>query len=117
MSTEEQKTESVKEKPPSKPKRVRKPKASVDPNAPPKITRKLKKDIELSLKKIEGITAHIENVQDNAKTMAKKLIEQGYVNEGRELLYRSFKHDVSKFTGIEWEDMAPGLEVVDGTTK
>lgn len=117
MSEEPKSEQKEVSKPPSKPKKVRKKPVPVDPSAPPKITRKLKKDIELSLKKLEGITTHIKNVQDNATTMAKKLIEQGYVNMGRELISRAFKHDVSKFRGIEWEDMAPGVEVADGTSK
>lgn len=119
MNTEEQKTdEQVKEKLSSpKPKKSRSKSASTDPNIPPKITRGVKKEIELTLKKIEGITNHIENVQSNAITMAKKLIEQGYTDMGRELVARAFEHDVSKFSGIEWDNMAPGVEVVDGGAK
>lgn len=122
MSEPEQKSEQPKDiapsgKPPSKPRHPKHKKEVTDPNAPPKITRRLKKEIELSLKKVEGITAHIKNVQDNAKVMAKKLIEQGYINMGRELIFLAFKHDVSKLKGIEWEDMAPGTEVTDGTSK
>ena len=36
---------------------------------------------------------------------------------GRELVARAFRHDVSKFAGIEWDNMAPGVEIVDGGAK
>jgi hypothetical protein len=87
------------------------------PKKPTAITRKLKKEIELSLKKIRGIVNHIQNVQDNALLLGEKLIEVGEIDLGKELIALAFRHDNSKFFGIEWKNMAPGVEVIDTNSK
>ena len=96
--------------PKPRPKRARK----VDPN---KITRGTKKKIELSLKKVKGIVSHIRNVQDNCLALGEKLIGRGEIDLGREIIARAFRHDNSKFYGIEWDNMAPGVEITDGGAK
>jgi hypothetical protein len=96
---------------------VKKKKIKKTSSNTPKITRRVKKEIDLSLKKLKGIISHIRNVQDNCISLGEKLIELGHVNMGRELVARSFIHDNSKFHGIEWEYMAPGCEITDGGAK
>lgn len=97
-----------------KPKRTsRKPK---DPTKP-KITRGVKKRIELSLRKVKGIVGHIRNVQDNCLALGEKLMANGEIELGREIIARAFRHDNSKFYGIEWDNMAPGVEITDGGAK
>lgn len=86
-------------------------------NTPKKLSRKVKKEAEISLKKIKLIVSHIRNVQDNAITLGEKLIELGEINLGRELIARAFIHDNSKFYGMEWDNMAPGTEINDGGAK
>jgi hypothetical protein len=85
------------------------PPAVVDPNGLPKITRGLKKKIDLALINIDGIFRHIRNVQDNCLLLGKRLIERGQIELGRQLIANGFEHDVSKFYGVEWENMAPGV--------
>ena len=123
MTTDEQ-NESPKDtapsgKPPSKPKRISKPKKEVvDPNAPPKITRKVKKEIELATNNVDGIVRHIRNVQDNCILLGKKLIQQGHIDLGVNLIRNGFLHDSSKFVGIEWENMAPvGMSAQESAAK
>jgi hypothetical protein len=116
METPEKKAES--EEPSKSPKKtIAKKKTSKPSPKTPKITRRIKKEIELSLRKLKGITSHIRNVQDNCIVLGEKLIERGEVNLGREIIARSFIHDNSKFYGIEWDHMAPGTEITDSGVK
>ena len=55
------------------------------------------------LRKIHSITRHIKNVQDNGLLLAERLIEEGEFELGRRLVQRCFRHDNSKFGGVEWE--------------
>jgi hypothetical protein len=81
---------------------------SEDNNKPRKsrISNKLKKDIDLSLAKVEAIIRHIKNVQDNCLLMGKRLIESGQIDLGRMLIARGLTHDNSKFFGAEWDNMS-----------
>ena len=56
-------------------------------------------------KKIELLTQHIDNVQANCKIMARELIKKGEVETAKKLLIRSQRHDFSKWSGIEWENL------------
>jgi hypothetical protein len=58
------------------------------------------------LEKVESILRHVRNVQDNAILIAKKLIEKGEVVTGKLLITNSLSHDLSKFHGIEWDDLS-----------
>lgn len=78
---------------------------------------KLKKVAEETMDKIRGITRHIRNVEDNCLILGEKLIERGDINLGRQLIANGFVHDASKFTGIEFEYMAPGTPTVEETAK
>ena len=120
MNEETKKTETEESKPPSttpaKPKRKRKPLPPADPFNP-RMTRKLKKDIESTDGKIDGIVRHIRNVQDNCILMGEKLIAKGMIDFGKDLIARGFRHDNSKFYGIEWMNMAPGVPVQEKPDK
>jgi hypothetical protein len=70
------------------------------------ITRKVKKNIDLYLKKIKSIVNHIQGVQDNCLLLGEKLIEAGEIELGKQLIANGFIHDNSKFYGIEFEYMA-----------
>ena len=58
--------------------------------------------------KIRAILRHIKAVHENCLLLGERLIEQGQFSFGRQLIALSFKHDLSKFEGIEWDEMAPG---------
>ncbi len=66
-------------------------------------TDKQKKRAELVKSKIQAITKHIRNVEDNCLLLGTKLIERGDIELGRMLIANGFVHDASKFHGIEFE--------------
>ena len=75
---------------------------------------------EDTLKNIQGIIRHIRNVQDNGILLGERLIEAGEIILGKNLIANVFKHDNSKFYGIEWQELAPRsgkLEGSDSTTR
>ena len=55
------------------------------------------------LEYLDETIRHIQNVQQNCIILGKKLIDEGETRLGRMLIYNGFKHDVSKFAGIEWD--------------
>jgi hypothetical protein len=73
-----------------------------------KKTDRLKKEAEKTLEKIRGIARHIRNVEDNCLLLGEKLIDLGEIDLGHRLIANGFVHDASKFSGIEFEYMAPG---------
>ena len=78
---------------------------------------KIKKQAEHTMTKIRGITRHIRNVQDNCILLGEKLILNGELELGKQLIANGFIHDVSKFAGIEFEYMAPGTPVAEDSAK
>jgi hypothetical protein len=54
-------------------------------------------------KKLSSIVRHIRNVQEEGILLAERLVELGELDLARRLVQRCFRHDVSKFEGIEWE--------------
>jgi hypothetical protein len=72
---------------------------------------RIKKEAEDIMNKIRGITRHIRNVEDNCFILGEKLIMLGEINLGKQLIANGFVHDASKFHGIEFEYMAPGVSV------
>jgi hypothetical protein len=62
-----------------------------------------KKDAELIMEKIRGISRHIRSVEDNCLILGEKLIAIGAVDLGHKLIANGFIHDASKFHGIEFE--------------
>lgn len=77
----------------------------------------MKKEAESTINKIDAITRHIRNVEDNCVLLAKKLIYQGEIALARELVANGMIHDASKFFGIEWENMAPGCPCKEEAAK
>src|SRR4051812_1817351 len=74
-----------------------------------KQSEKVRKHAEETIAKIRSITRHIRNVEDNCFILGEKLILAGEVDLGRHLVAHGFVHDASKFYGIEWESIVPGL--------
>ena len=70
---------------------------------------RLKKIAEETMDKIRSIARHIRNVEDNCLLLGEKLIENGEIDLGRQLIANGYVHDASKFSGIEFEFMAPGV--------
>ena len=82
-----------------------------------KRTDRLKKEAELTIEKIRNITRHIRNVEDNCFLLGEKLILNGEIDLGKCLIANGFVHDASKFSGIEFEFMAPGMDVQEESAK
>ena len=62
-----------------------------------------KEEIDLSqYKHLQALKRHINLVIDAAQLLGERLIEQGEVDLGINLIKNSFLHDNSKFKGIEW---------------
>lgn len=64
----------------------------------------MSENINLTIKKVENISRHINNVIQFANLLGRRLIEKGdtYSDLGRKLIANSYLHDHSKFNGIEW---------------
>ena len=71
-----------------------------------KRTDRLRKEAELTMAKIHALTRHIRNVEDNCLLLGTKLIVKGEIELGRGLIANGFVHDASKFSGIEFENLA-----------
>lgn len=65
------------------------------------------------IEKIDSLIAHIRNVQDNAIILGKRLIERGDVIFGKMLIINVMSHDLSKFSGIEWDNLHKEAGKVD----
>lgn len=66
---------------------------------------KLEEEIDLTLRKLEIILRHKENVKESCERLGKKLIQLGEIDFGIRLISAGYLHDDSKFFGIEWEGM------------
>lgn len=60
-------------------------------------------EIKITLDRVNKIVSHIRRVQDNCILLGEKLIEQGEINLGRQLIQRGLIHDSSKFDSVEFE--------------
>lgn len=58
-----------------------------------------------AIEKIDAILRHIENVRDNCTVLGKRLIEEGELELGKQLIAQGLCHDNSKFFGIEWANL------------
>ena len=67
--------------------------------------KKLQKQIDDVLSKINRLTRHIRNVEDNCILLGTKLIQQGNIELGHKLIANGMIHDASKFSGIEFENL------------
>lgn len=56
-----------------------------------------------TLKKVDALYRHIEEVQRNCRLLGERLIEQGQDALGVHLIRNALVHDASKFSGIEWD--------------
>ena len=65
------------------------------------------------IEKIDKLINHIRNVQDNALILGKKLIEKGDTLLGKRLIINSMSHDLSKFSGIEFDNLHKEAEKDD----
>ena len=59
--------------------------------------------IEQTKEKIERLTRHIDNVREACTLLGKKLIDRGEVDFGVKLISLGYSHDLSKFSGIEFD--------------
>jgi len=66
---------------------------------------RIKKQADGIKLKIEAVVRHIEKVQSNCLMLGKKLIEGGEFELGKQLIASGYKHDNSKFHGIEFGAM------------
>lgn len=71
-------------------------------------------EILSNLKKIRELIRHIRNVQDGAIRIGETCIETGREEFGRNLIANAFKHDQSKFRGLEYECI--GCSEIDDKT-
>ena len=60
---------------------------------------------------LDNLIRHITLVREACTLMGKRLIMQGRKDLGRLLIMRGHMHDVSKFTGIEWDYLHVGPDV------
>lgn len=60
---------------------------------------------------IDNLVRHITLVREACLILGKRLIRQGRHDFGRILIARGFEHDVSKFSGIEWQYLHAGPNV------
>jgi hypothetical protein len=60
---------------------------------------------------LDNLVRHIDLVREACLLLGKRLMDQGRINFGRLLIARGFQHDVSKFSGIEWDYLHAGRDV------
>lgn len=82
-----------------------------------KKSEKFRKEAENVMAKIRAIARHIRNVEDNCLILGERLIYQGEIELGHQLVASGFIHDASKFKGIEWESIVPGQSSENVTDK
>lgn len=63
------------------------------------------------LEHLDNLVRHIDLVRGACLLLGKRLIAQGRLEFGRILIARGFEHDVSKFSGIEWDYLHAGRNV------
>ena len=60
---------------------------------------------------LDNLLRHIDMVRQAGVLLGKRLMESGRKDFGRLLIARCYKHDVSKFYGIEWRYLHAGKDV------
>lgn len=60
---------------------------------------------------LDNLVRHIDLVRGACLLLGKRLMAQGRQEFGRILIARGFEHDVSKFSGIEWDYLHAGRDV------
>ena len=66
---------------------------------------RIKKLAAETMNKIHAIARHIRNVEDNCLLLGTKLIDNGDIDLGKQLIANGYAHDISKFYGIEFEQL------------
>jgi hypothetical protein len=63
--------------------------------------------------RLEILIRHIENVKENAILLVDKMRQHHYYSEDfyRKFLKAAFKHDNSKFSGVEWEYLHGDIKI------
>ena len=69
------------------------------------MNKKLEKQAQETLSKIRTLTRHIKNVEDSCLLLGEKLILNGEIELGKNLIANGFIHDASKWRGIEWDSL------------
>ena len=67
--------------------------------------------------KIQAVVDHVERVRKNCLKVGMKMIYSGDVEMGRQLIHNGHIHDASKFTGIEFEHLFRGDELLPEAVK
>lgn len=67
--------------------------------------------------KIELVLNHIQNVQRNCYKLGLKLIKEGQIELGRNLIANGQIHDNSKFKGIEFDELFAGSAILKQAVK
>lgn len=67
--------------------------------------------------KIDIILSHVQTVERNCIKVGKKLICEGRVELGLNLIKNGRLHDISKFSGIEFEHLFPGDTLLSEAVK
>lgn len=70
-----------------------------------------------TLKKVDALYRHIEEVQRNCRLLGERLIEKGRDELAVQLIRNALIHDQSKFTGIEWDYLLSTAETAEEKTK
>lgn len=76
-----------------------------------------KQKAETLMGKIRAIARHRRNVEDNCLLLGERLIYAGEFELGKQVIANGGVHDVSKYSGIEFEFMAPGTPTEEETAK
>lgn len=66
-----------------------------------------------TLRKVDSLYRHIEEVQRNCRLLGERLIEQGSEELGVHLIRNALVHDQSKFSGIEWDYLLADEDVAN----
>jgi hypothetical protein len=59
---------------------------------------------------LDNLVRHIDLVREACLLLGKRLMDQGRIEFGKQLIARGFQHDVSKFSGIEWDYLHAGKD-------
>lgn len=65
------------------------------------------------LKRLRDLWRHIDNVRESAKILCERLVDEGELDLARRISERCYQHDVSKFSGLEWELLTFKRDEVD----
>jgi hypothetical protein len=60
---------------------------------------------------LDNLVRHIDLVRGACLLLGRRLMAQGRQEFGRILIARGFEHDVSKFSGIEWDYLHAGKDI------